>query len=58
MQMSMTFIDHASREFLDAWQRQHEADGGTVTIELEHPGTADQHRPRAQAQIVNSMSPL
>lgn len=39
LQMSMTFIDHAAREFIDAWRRGHEATGGTVTIAFEDPGT-------------------
>ena len=39
MLLSATFIDHAAREFIDEWRRQHEAGGGTVTIELEHVGT-------------------
>ncbi len=35
MQMSVTFIDHAAREFVDGWRRQHEAGGGEVTIAFE-----------------------
>lgn len=34
LQMSVNFIDHASRDYIEAWQRQHEATGGTVSIEL------------------------
>ncbi len=37
--MSVTFIDHAAREFVDAWRNQHEASGGRVTIAFEHAGT-------------------
>lgn len=46
MQMSVTFIDHAAREFIDAWRRQHEAAGGTVTVTFEHGGGPEQ-RPAA-----------
>lgn len=32
MVMPVSFIDHAAREFIESWQRQHEACGGTVSI--------------------------
>lgn len=48
LQMSMTFIDHAAREFIDAWRRQHEAGGGTVYIELDGLEDDDHQRPRSQ----------
>lgn len=65
MQMSMTFIDHASREFLDAWQRQHEAGGGTVTVEADREfhvspmsiATADQAAHRIGARGVSYPKP-
>ncbi len=52
MQMSVTFIDHAAREFIDAWRRQHEAGGGTVTVTFHHGGmpehrTSPAHAPAA-----------
>ena len=31
MQMSVSFIDHAAREYIDAWRHQHEATGGWVS---------------------------
>ncbi|MBU3749069.1 MAG: carbonic anhydrase [Mycobacterium sp.] len=37
MRMSVTFTDHAARDFLTEWQRQHEATGGTVVVE-QGPG--------------------
>jgi carbonic anhydrase len=37
MRMAVTFSDHAAREFIEAWQRQHEASGGTVFV--EQPGS-------------------
>jgi len=40
LQMSVTYIDHAAREFIEAWRRQHEAGGGTVTVELEQNNEA------------------
>ena len=46
LQMSVTFIDYASREYIDAWCRQHEATGGLVS-EIEKdtgtPGTPGCH---------------
>ena len=30
--LSTTFVDHAAREYISAWQRQHEATGGRVHI--------------------------
>ncbi len=45
--MSVTFIDHAAREFIDAWRLQREATGGRVTIAFEHAGTV--RRPAAEA---------
>lgn len=30
LQMGTDFVDHAAREYLDAWQRQHEAAGGRI----------------------------
>ena len=37
MRMAVDFCDHASREFIEMWQRQHEASGGTVSV--EQPGS-------------------
>ena len=48
MQMSTTFMDHAAREFIEAWRRQHEAGGGKVTVEFDHLGTAEPGSPRAR----------
>lgn len=49
MQLSTTFMDHAAREFIDAWRRQHEAGGGTVSVELEDLGApAERRQPRAR----------
>lgn len=49
IRLSTTFIDHAAREFVDSWRRQHEAGGGTVVIDHDLLGTPD-HRPaRARA---------
>jgi len=31
LQLSVNFIDHAAREYIDAWKRQHEATGGLVS---------------------------
>jgi carbonic anhydrase len=36
MRMAVNFTDHAAREFIEAWKRQHEASGGTVFV--EQPG--------------------
>jgi len=33
MQLSVSFSDHAAREFIESWQRQHRASGGTVCVE-------------------------
>ena len=47
---SANYIDHASRDFIDAWQRQHEASGGTVAMlnsGLARPATRTR-RPSAQ----------
>lgn len=30
--MSVNYIDHASQEFIDGWQRRHEASGGSVRM--------------------------
>lgn len=30
LEMSVNYLDHASREYIDGWRRQHEATGGTV----------------------------
>jgi carbonic anhydrase len=39
VELSVDFIDHAVRETIDDWQRQHRATGGTV--ELRQMGTVD-----------------
>jgi len=49
MQMSVTFIDHATRDFIDAWRRQHEAGGGAVTVTFEHDGT-----PQSRPSVANA----
>ncbi len=50
LRISVAFMDHAAREFIEAWQRQHEASGGSVTVEgspgAEHRRTADSDRPQ------------
>lgn len=33
LRMSTNFIDHAARDFIESWQQQHEARGGTVLTE-------------------------
>lgn len=49
IRISAVFMDHAAREFIEAWQRQHEASGGAVTI--EHSGsTRRPARPSATAE--------
>ena len=66
MQMSVTFIDHAAREFIDAWRRQHEAGGGAVTVTFEHggmpegrPSTAHAPAPTPAAALCpNCSSPM
>ncbi len=35
LRMSVSFIDHASREYVDAWRHQHEATGGLVSETAE-----------------------
>ena len=30
LELSVNYLDHASREYIDGWRRQHEAAGGTV----------------------------
>lgn len=35
LQLQAGFIDHAARDYLDAWRRQHEAAGGTVSEAVE-----------------------
>lgn len=52
--MSVTFIDHAAREFVDAWRRQHEA-GGKVTISFDDAGTLP--RPAASAAAAAPLCP-
>jgi carbonic anhydrase len=37
MRMSVDFTDHAAREYIEAWQHQHEAAGGTIFV--EQPGS-------------------
>lgn len=55
MRMSVNFTDHAAREYIEAWQRQHEAAGGTVFV--EQPGS--QHtRTRRPASRVDKPSTL
>lgn len=49
VQLSTTFIDHAAREFVDAWRRQHEAGGGTVVIVHDLLGTPKHDPPRGRA---------
>lgn len=40
--MSAHFVDHAAREYIDAWRRQHEAAGGWVHMRhSDNPGAAD-----------------
>jgi hypothetical protein len=39
--LQQAFIDHAAREFIDAWRRQHEAGGGAVTVTFEHGGVPE-----------------
>lgn len=56
--MSASFIDHAAREFIEAWQRQHEACGGTVIVHFT-PGasagvTAQDHT--NESALLKSMS--
>lgn len=53
VRVSAAFMDHAASEFLDAWQRQHEASGGAVTVERSaatrrpaEPGSSVSERPR------------
>jgi carbonic anhydrase len=49
LRISAIFMDHAAREFIEAWKRQHEATGGTVTV--EHSGTTRQPaQPPSQAE--------
>lgn len=48
--MSVSFIDHAAREFVDAWRHQHEAGGGSVTIAFEPAPTA----PRSAAEATTA----
>jgi carbonic anhydrase len=43
--MSVNFIDHAAREFIEAWQRQHEAAGGTVSIQQNNGRPVQWQRP-------------
>ena len=40
--MSTTFVDHAAREYISAWQRQHETAGGLVHVvdSCDHDETA------------------
>lgn len=40
--MSTTFVDHAAREYISAWRRQHEAAGGRVHVvdSCDHDATA------------------
>lgn len=53
VQLSTTYIDHSATEFIQAWRCQHEASGGTVTVELESPDTAPESRnPQARAAAV------
>jgi carbonic anhydrase len=33
LRMSVSYIDHAAQDYIDAWQRRHEACGGAVTVE-------------------------
>lgn len=33
IRMSVTFVDHAAQDYIDAWRRRHEACGGTVVLE-------------------------
>lgn len=59
LRMSVTFIDHAAREFVEAWKRQHEARGGAVAIE----GTSCScghaaPRPTHEVKLANSMTSL
>jgi carbonic anhydrase len=49
MAMSVTFTDHASREYIEAWQRQHEAAGGTVFV--EQPGSRHTRTRRPASHI-------
>lgn len=48
--MSGDYIDHAARDFIEAWQRQHEATGGRVRIteELRLEGATVAARPDAR----------
>lgn len=32
LSMSVNYVDHASREYIDGWRRQHEATGGAVHV--------------------------
>jgi len=49
LRISAIFMDHAAGEFIEAWQRQHEATGGAVTV--EHSGTTRQSaRPSSQEE--------
>lgn len=58
--MSVSFIDHASRDFLEAWQRQHEARGGTVSVDGKGCacGSTAAPTPKYEVQIANSMTSL
>lgn len=58
VRMSVTFIDHAAREFVDAWRRQHEASGGKVTIAFEHSGTTPEPAAASSpAKVVSAAAP-
>ncbi len=49
LRISAIFMDHAAGEFIEAWQRQHEATGGAVTV--EHSRTTRQSaRPSSQEE--------
>jgi carbonic anhydrase len=43
IRISAIFMDNAAREFIDAWQRQHEASGGVVGV--EHSGSTRRPTP-------------
>lgn len=45
VRMSVNFMDHAFREFIEAWQRQHEAAGGSVSFQPATGGAAMLPRP-------------
>lgn len=57
--MSVGFVDHAAREFLEAWQRQHQARGGTVSLQGANCscGNAVSQR-NYEVELANSMTPL